>query len=225
MNRSIRTTVIILVLIVVLVFAFAIGRQAWVDEQAASAPAPDLSELHTYVYDQGQALADYTLTNEAGATATPDDLKGHWTFAFIGYTSCPDVCPTILSALKGTKALLPVNLPQPSVLMVSADPDRDTPARLKDYLSFFGPDFHGLTGDTDTLRKLAKSMNGAFSRYQDKSGNVQVDHSAHLALINPQGQMIAVLQAPHEPKALARAYTRIYEWARQQQPRLGESDN
>lgn len=225
MNRSIRTTVIILVLIVGLVFAFAITRQAWVDQQAASAPAPDLSELHTYVYDHGRPLADYTLTDENGETATPQDLQGHWTFAFIGYTHCPDVCPTILSALQDTKARLPADIPQPSVLMISADPDRDTPAALNRYLGYFGADFHGLTGDVKTLRALAKSMSGAFSKRAAGDGAAQVDHSAHLVLIDPQGQMIAVLQQPHEPGTLVQAYTRVYQWARQQQARLGDSAN
>ncbi len=225
MNRSIRTTVIILVLIVVLVFGFAIVRQAWVDQQTASAPAPDLSALHTYVYDQGRPLADYTLTDEHGKTATVQDLKGHWTFAFIGYTRCPDVCPTILSTLQDTKARLPAAIPQPSVLMVSADPERDTPAALNRYLGYFGPDFHGLTGDVTTLRALAKSLNGDFSRREDSEGLVQVDHSAHLALIDPDGRMIAVLQPPHEPDTLVQAYTRVYQWARQQQFRPGDPAN
>lgn len=225
MNRSIRTTVIILVLIVVLVFGFAIVRQAWVDQQAASAPAPDLSGLHTYVYDQGQPLADYSLTDENGDTATPGDLKGHWTFAFIGYTSCPDICPTILSTLQDAKARLPVDIPQPSVLMVTADPDQDTPAVLKRYLQYFGPGFHGLTGDVATLRALARSMNGDFSRRTDGDGQQQVDHSAHLALIDPNGQMIAVFQPPHTADTLVRAYTRVYQWARQQQSGLGGSAN
>lgn len=225
MNRSIRTTVIILVLIVVLVFAFAITRQAWVDQQAASAPAPDLSELHTYVYAQGRPLADYTLTNEDGKTATPQDLKGHWTFAFIGYTNCPDVCPTILSTLQDTRARLPADIPQPSVLMISADPDRDTPTVLNRYLAYFGADFHGLTGDAQTLRALAQSLNAAFSKRADSDGQVRVDHSAHLALIDPDGQMIAVLQPPHEPDTLIQAYTRVYQWARQQQSRLSDSAN
>lgn len=214
MDRSVRKTVVILLLAVALVFALVVARQVFQGEGQEPLPAPELSEFNTFVYDQGRPVADFQLLNERGEAVSQDDLKGHWTFAFVGYTFCPDVCPATLSNLRRANALLPAELPRPDYLLISADPERDSPARLQEYLTFFGDDFHGLTGELETLRALAKSLNAVFIHRQD--GDLQlVDHSAHLALINPDGELTAVIQPPHHPEALVKAYQRIYQWTLQ----------
>lgn len=219
-KRTISATVIALVLVVVLIFGLVIGRQVFESGGSQVVPAPELSELNTFVYDQGRVLADFRLVSEAGQPVTREDLKGRWTFAFVGYTFCPDVCPATLSLLRRADNLIPAELPQPDYLLISADPERDTPERLTEYLTFFGDDFHGVTGDIDMLRELAKSLNAVFIHRED-NGTKLVDHSAHLALINPQGEMTAILQPPHTPQGLADAYRKIYEWTRQNHPRAG----
>lgn len=213
MNRSIRLTLIILLLVVILIFGLVVGRQMYLAGERAPAPAPELAELNTYVYDQGRPLPEFELLDENGDTVTRDDLKGHWTFAFVGYTSCPDVCPAAMANLRRTDNLIPDDLPQPDYLLVSADPERDTPKQLKGYLGFFGTNFHGLTGDLETLRAIAKSLNAVFV-HREVDGELLVDHSGHFALLNPDGEMIAVIQPPHNPEDLAEAFERIYEWAR-----------
>ncbi len=89
-------------------------------------------------------------------------------------------------------------------------------------MGFFGENFHGLTGDLETLRELAKSLNAAFS-HREVDGELLVDHSGHFALINPEGEMTAVLQPPHKPENLVEAYREIYEWARDNHPRASQS--
>ncbi len=221
MALTIRSTVFILLLVVVLIFGLVIGRQVFPPGDTGTAvPAPELSELNTFVYDQGRVLAEFQLLDEAGQPRTRDDLSGRWTFAFIGYTFCPDVCPATLSILRRADALLPPELPQPDYLLISADPERDTPQRLAEYLHFFGEDFHGLTGDVEMLRQLAKSLNAVFVQ-RDVNGTRLVDHSAHLALINPEGEMTAVIQPPHTPEGLAEAFQRIYRWTRANRPGAG----
>ncbi|SFL94437.1 SCO family protein [Marinobacter zhejiangensis] len=218
MDRSVRNTVVVLLLAVVLVFGLVVGRQVFLGDSQAPLPAPELSELNTFVYDQGRPVAAYQLVNEQGEAVTQEDLKGHWTFAFVGYTFCPDVCPATLSNLRRANQLIPAELPRPSYLLISADPERDTPERLREYLAFFGEDFQGITGDLDTLRNLAKSLNAVFIHRQE--GDLKlVDHSAHLALINPEGELAAVIQPPHKPEAVAEAFGRIYQWARQNRER------
>ncbi len=213
MNRSIRLTLIILLLVVVLIFGLVVGRQMYLAGDRAPAPAPELAELKTYVYDQGRPLPEFELLDENGDTVTHDDLKGRWTFAFVGYTSCPDVCPAAMANLRRTDNLLSDDLPQPDYLLISADPERDTPEQLKRYLGFFGTNFHGLTGDLETLRAIAKSLNAVFV-HREVDGELLVDHSGHFALLNPDGEMIAVIQPPHDPEDLAEAFEQIYEWAR-----------
>ncbi|MCH8497731.1 MAG: SCO family protein [Marinobacter sp.] len=221
MTVPVRRTLIILLLVVAMVFGFTVSRQLSERESATAAllPAPELSQYNTYVYDQGRELAAFTLFNEQGDEVTRDALKGRWTFAFIGYTYCPDICPATMAMLRQTSRRIPVDLPQPDFLLISADPDRDTPEHLKEYLAFFGDSFHGLTGDKTTLRALASSLNGVFIERPGPNGEVLVDHSAHITLIDPNGEMIAILQPPHDPDGMVAAYRAIYEWAKQNHPR------
>ncbi|MFL1456847.1 SCO family protein [Marinobacter sp. GN3S48] len=218
MNRSIRLTLIALLLIVVLIFGLVVARQVFLGGEQEPAPAPELAELNTYVYDQGRPLPEFELLDENGDTVTRDSLKGRWTFAFVGYTNCPDICPAAMANLRRTDSLLADDLPQPEYLLISADPEHDTPEQLKNYVGFFGDNFHGLTGDLDTLRALAKSLNAVFV-HRDVDGELLVDHSGHFALLNPEGEMIAVIQPPHDPEDLAEAFERIYEWAKANHPR------
>lgn len=222
MDRSIRLTLIILLLVIVLIFGLVVGRQVLLVSNDEPSPAPELSEINTYVYDEGREVAEFELVNEQGDPVTRESLKGHWTFAFVGYTNCPDICPAAMANLRRTHNLLPDDLPQPEFLLITADPEHDTPERLRDYVDFFGENFHGYTGDLETLRKLAKSLNAAFS-HREVDGELMVDHSGHFALINPEGQMTAVFQPPHNPEDLVDAYREIYEWTRANHPRASRS--
>lgn len=212
MNRSVQVTLVVLVLAVVLVFGLVVGRQVFQVGSVEPEPAPDLAEMNTYVYDQPRTLTEFTLTNENGETVTQESLRGRWTFAFVGYTNCPDVCPAAMANLRRTDKLLSDELPQPDYLLVTADPEHDTPGKLKDYTAFFGEDFHGLTGDLETLRELAKNLSAVFAHRQ-VDGELLVDHSGHFALLNPDGELAALIQPPHQPEEIAEAFERIYLWA------------
>ena len=96
-SSSVRLTLAALLGIVVLIFGLVVGRQVFLVGNQEPIPAPDLREFNTYVYDQPRTLTQFTLTNEAGETVTRESLKGHWTFAFVGYTNCPDICPAAMA--------------------------------------------------------------------------------------------------------------------------------
>ncbi|MFW5825806.1 MAG: SCO family protein [Marinobacter sp.] len=220
MDRRIRRTLVLLLLVVAAIFSLVIVQQMRAADQEPE-PAPDLSDINTYVYDEPRPLADFTLTGEQGNDVSREDLQGRWTFVFVGYTHCPDICPATMSTLRQTDKRLPPELPQPDYLLVSADPERDTPEQLRKYLNFFGENFHGLTGDIDVTRELAKSVGATFVHREDADGETLVDHSGHLTLINPEGDIVAVIQPPHDPDGLVKAYREIYEWARRNQSRSG----
>jgi len=218
MNRSVQITVSVLLFVVVLIFGLVIGLQVFTVGSGEPTPAPDLTEMNTYVYDQPRPLAEFTLTNENGETVTRQSLRGKWTFAFVGYTNCPDVCPAAMANLRRMNTMLSKALPQPDYLLVSADPEHDTPEQLKSYTAFFGENFHGLTGDLETLRALARSLSAVFVQ-REVDGELLVDHSAHFALVNPDGDLVALIQPPHNPEHLAEAFERIYQWAKENQER------
>ncbi len=220
MNRSVRLTLVVLLLVVASIFAFVVYRQVNLESEEIQ-PPPNLAEHNTYVYEEARPLAEFTLTNENGETVTREDLKGRWTFAFVGYTNCPDICPMAMSNLRRFDQQLPAELPQPEYLLVSADPEHDTPERLKNYTGFFGENFHGLTGDLETTRALAKSLNAVF-HHREVDEQLLVDHSGHFALLNPEAEVQALIQPPHKPEQLVMAFERIYQWARANHPRASE---
>lgn len=222
MSRSLRLTLAALMLVVLVIFGAVIGRQVFTAGPQQPTPAPELSSINTYVYDQPRPLTDFQLLDEQGKAFTPEDLKGHWTFAFVGFTNCPDICPAAMASLRKTESLLPANLPQPEYLLITADPEHDTPEILREYLAFFGDNFHGATGELSVLRNLAKSL-GAVFVHREVEGDLLVDHSGHFALINPDGELAAVFPPPHTPENIADAFQQIYEWARANHPRASQN--
>lgn len=222
MTRSIRLTLVILLLVVAAVFTMVIARQTFLAGSQQPTPPPVLDDINTYVYEKPRPLTDFQLKDEHGEAFTPEDLKGQWTFAFVGYTNCPDICPAAMANLRKTNSLLPETLPQPQYLLVTADPEHDTPSRLKDYVGFFGDHFHGATGELEMLRSFAKSL-GAVFVHRDVEGDLLVDHSGHFSLINPEGKLAAIIQPPHNPEDIAAAFRKIYEWARENHPRASQS--
>lgn len=222
MNPSIRLTLILLLVAVVTVFGLVIGRQVLLVNNQEPEPAPDLGELNAYVYEEPKALSDFELLDEQGEPFTPADLKGRWTFAFVGFTNCPDICPAAMASLRRADSLLPAELPQPDYLLISADPEHDTPEKLRDYVGFYGEHFHGVTGELETLRTLARSLSAVFV-HREVDGELLVEHSGHFALLNPDGDMAAILQPPHDPETIAEAFRKIYEWARANHPRASQS--
>ena len=140
-----------------------------------------------------------------------DRLRGGWTLVFFGFTSCPDACPVTMSALAQTSKLL-ADLPQqqrPRVVMISVDPERDTPERLGGYVKAFDPTFAGATGTRPQIDELAQRM-GVLAAVRPLEGdNYTVDHTTSVFLIDPDGALRALFSAPLTPKLIADDYRRI----------------
>lgn len=130
-------------------------------------------------------------------------LAGHWTFLTIGYTSCPDICPSILSNLASVRArmsqeLVPAAIPK--ILFVSVDPGRDSPSYLADYVANFGKGFVGATGRRAVIDALVDQL-GAFYRLgrKDRDGFYTVNHSGEIYLIDPDVRLHARFLPPLDP--------------------------
>lgn len=140
-----------------------------------------------------------------------DRLRGRWSFVFFGFTSCPDVCPVTMTALAETNKLL-ANLPErlrPRLVMISVDPERDTPQRLAGYVQAFDPTFIGATGTKAAIDELAQRMGVLVAKRPLEGGSYSVDHSTSVFLIDPDGALRALFSAPHAPKLIAEDYRRI----------------
>lgn len=131
----------------------------------------------------GYALPAATLTGDDGnQVRLRKDLDAPVRVFFFGYTSCPDVCSLIMADLALAVARLPETVADDvSVVLVSSDPERDTPQVLRTYLDRFDPDFTGLTGDLDTIVDVATAMGVAIEEgHRLPSGGYEVTHGSEL---------------------------------------------
>jgi protein SCO1/2 len=131
----------------------------------------------------------FRLVDQNGRAVNETVLQGQWTAMFFGYTYCPDVCPATLTALKVAKDRLGDKAKDLQVVFVTIDPERDTPAQLKSYLSTaaFPQPTLGLTGTPEQIAAMAK----AYKVYYAKNGtgaDYLMDHASAVYLIDPKGQ-------------------------------------
>ncbi|MCC2606458.1 SCO family protein [Planctobacterium marinum] len=168
---------------------------------------PSVSEpAYAQMYPAPRMLNDGELNGHDGSTITPDWFKDQWTLVFVGYTWCPDICPTTLAELKRIYPQLTKLSEHPpvKVLFISVDPGRDDTARLKQYIEFFNPDFYAATAEHKQLFPFIRSMGMAYAIAEstDKPDYL-VDHSASMVIVNPDGHVIGRFKPDHKPGQLA----------------------
>lgn len=158
--------------------------------------------LGLYLFDTPRLVTDFSMMDHLGNAANLQLLKGHWSLLFFGFTTCPDICPTTLSVLADAVKEMP---DPPMIIMVSVDPERDTPEVLSQYVPAFDPTFVGITGSFGETVKLAEQLNVAFGKVPGyEPGSYLVDHSASLILINPDGKYAGFIKAPHNAQNIQR---------------------
>lgn len=133
---------------------------------------------------------DFTLTNHDGGQTSLAEFRGQAVLLAFGYTNCPDVCPTTLADFKRVKQALGGQGQRLQALFISVDPERDTPAHLKAYVGHFDPSFIGLTGSADALQATTQKYMAKYRlRDRGSAAGYQVDHTAFIYLIGPQGKV------------------------------------
>jgi protein SCO1/2 len=142
----------------------------------------------------GPAATDFILQTAAGPLDSRS-LRGKVLLIYFGYTHCPDVCPASLAAdAQALNALTPAERARTKLLMVSVDPQRDTPAVLKSYAAFFHPEMIGATGSPAEIDALAGAFGAMFLRQPpDADGRYAVDHTTHTYLVGPDGRLAQTL--------------------------------
>ncbi len=154
-----------------------------------------------------RVLPAFSLQQSDGTPLTADELRGHWTLVFLGFTHCPDVCPTTLAQLASAQkqwAALP-KATRPRVLFVSTDPDRDTPKITGDYAHAFHADSLAATAPVPVLEEFARSLSLVFMKVAGPGGGADdysIDHSASMIVLDPQARMAGVIVPPFDPKAI-----------------------
>jgi len=151
------------------------------------------------VLPAGNALPAFTLLDHDGTVVDSTVFEGQWDLVFFGFTHCPDICPATLQILSQARKQLSerVQTPLPRIVLVSVDPERDTPELMRNYVSLFGDGNLGITGDLEEVVKLTEALGIYFAKAPTEGENYSVDHSTVVLVINPQGRFQALFSAPH----------------------------
>ncbi|SDK44341.1 SCO family protein [Microbulbifer yueqingensis] len=157
--------------------------------------------------ERPRILDNFQLLADSGETWQTSELAGRWTLVFFGFTHCPDVCPTTMSTLNAFyQSLDEETRADTQILLVSVDPKRDTPEKLREYVDYFNPDFAGLTGEFLNLKRFANQLNVPFNKVPLGEGEYTVDHGSQVVLVNPRGHYHAFFRAPLDPAKMKLTY-------------------
>jgi protein SCO1 len=150
------------------------------------------SRMSTPVAQQIAAVGGpFKLIDQNGKAVSDQDLKGHPFLVFFGFTHCPDVCPTTLFDVSEMLRALGPDADRTRALFITVDPERDTPAVMKDYLSSFDPHLSGLTGDPAAIATVAKAYRVYYKKVPLDGGEYTMDHTAIVYLMDKEGRFVS----------------------------------
>jgi protein SCO1/2 len=211
LNRK-SLAVLLVVAIAIAVAAAALvgsrpGKEAFVKPPA---------EIEDYLFWEARELAEFKLTGADSKTLGLNDLKGKWSFIFFGYIHCPDVCPLTMGVLGKAFKLIeqdPTAHREVQGVFVSVDPKRDTPELVKEYASYFGDKFIGVTGEDAQLEAFSRQMSALYTIHpkdpKSSGDDYQVTHNSTVFLIDPQGRLYGRFPPPQLPNEIAGVFLKI----------------
>ena len=171
-------------------------------------------EINGVVLSAPRQLPHFELVDGNGSTFTSEDFRGSWSFVYFGYTYCPDVCPMSLVEMATLKKQVDSAGFDGAhrYFLMSVDPDRDTAARVGEYVEYFDAGFEGLTGKADQIDVFAQAAGIAYHVPEDRSDpNYLVGHSSIITLINPAGQVHAFFTSPLDGNTIADDFLKIVD--------------
>lgn len=145
----------------------------------------------------------FQLTDQNGKAVTDKSLKGKPTLIFFGYTHCPDVCPTSLFEISEVLRVMGRDADKVNAIFISVDPERDTQAAMKDYLSSFDPHLQGLSGDPAETAKVITSYRVYAKKIPTKDGDYTMDHTALIYLMDREGRFVSPFNLKRTPEEAA----------------------
>ena len=145
----------------------------------------------------------FRMIDQNGRVVTDRDFLGRWQLIYFGYTHCPAACPTALNTMavalgelkRGANDIVPI--------FITIDPDRDTPAVMKDYAASFLPNFVGLSGSGSETAKVEREFQVTALRHPTPDGGYDFDHSTGIFLLDPKGEFAGFFSGDTDPDAMA----------------------
>jgi protein SCO1/2 len=162
----------------------------------------------------GTALASaiggpFRLIDQNGKPVSDADLKGKWQLVFFGYTHCPDTCPTALNEISLALDQLGVKRDEVEIVFITVDPERDTPAVMKAYVQSFDARIIALTGSPDAVAQAAKAYRVYYAKHPRGDGEYDMDHSAVIYVMNPEGRFTATFTPDSTADAIAQRLQKL----------------
>jgi protein SCO1 len=145
----------------------------------------------------------FQLTDQSGAVFTDKNLEGRPSLIFFGFTHCPDVCPTSLFEISEVLRAMGKDADKVNAVFVTVDPERDTAASMKDYLSSFDPHLKGLSGDPAAVQKVITEYRVYAKKVPLKDGDYTMDHTALVYLMDRDGHFVAPFNLSRKPEEAA----------------------
>jgi protein SCO1 len=145
----------------------------------------------------------FQLVDQNGKPFGDSDLKGKWHLVFFGYTNCPDTCPTALNELSLALDRLGKERDDVSIVFITVDPERDTPEVLKPYVANFDAPIIALTGSVEEVAQAAKAYRVYYAKHPRTEGGYDMDHSAVIYVMDPQGRFAATFTPDSTAQAIA----------------------
>jgi protein SCO1/2 len=204
---NVKSTVLILLVAVLAIAAgswFSANQQSE-KEKAIEAARAKFSNIQGNVLTPARRISVPHLQKHDGTVFNGDELKGHWSILFFGFTHCSEICPVTLSMLAQAKKIAEEKkIDFPKVYLVSVDQKRDDLQSLKKFVTGFDESFTGVTGDPKLIKALSLQMSVVYMPAEQAKDieNYQIDHSAALLLLNSDGSLVAFLNPPHSPEKI-----------------------
>ncbi|HEX6259517.1 MAG TPA: SCO family protein [Woeseiaceae bacterium] len=159
--------------------------------------------LHATVLPEPLPLPEFALRDQHDEPFTRDRLRGRASLLFFGFTHCPDICPATLQQLTLARKQIAEashdrtgSLPQ--IVLISVDPERDTSARLAQYVSHFGEGVDAATGSPEAVSEFTSALGIFFEKEAPGEGDYTVSHSTAVLFVDEEAALSAVFSAPHK---------------------------
>lgn len=191
----------------IILAAFAAGFGLWAGQHWMNKkPSTPVAAMQTVrMFPEVRQIPDFALQGADGKVFNKASIGKHWTLVFLGFTHCPDVCPTTLGELSKAQKIwesVPIDK-RPRVLFVSVDPERDTAKVLADYAAFFHQDTLTATAPEPALADFVQSLAMVYAKKPLENGDYTMDHSATIVVLNPQGNEVGIIRPPFAPEKIA----------------------
>ena len=185
-----------------LLFAALAGGLIWHESENV----PGLGK--SVITGQADIGGPFHLIDQNGKSVSDADFRGRYMLIYFGYSFCPDVCPTTLAVMAQALEKLGPEARRVTPILITIDPERDTPKVLAEYMKAFGPRFVGLTGSVDAIKDAEKkyrvyAVKKPLDPSKPKAG-YGMDHSSVLYLMGPNGKLISFYDEAISPDALAK---------------------